>query len=94
MNTRTNCSLLLLVGFIVLISTVICGCGKKMNDDDYIMISNEYMKALAEKSIVIITLPQKEQEKVAKEILDKVCKKYGYTKKDYIKKAKEMGKKY
>lgn len=78
------------VAFFFLFS-VLFGCGgKKMSDEDFQKITSEVisesMKSGFEQSI---TNPDEYSEKY-NQILEDVCKKYGYSVSDYEKKAEEV----
>lgn len=90
-----NSRIFILIGVLILFSfALIVGCGgKKMSDEDFTKITEEYISEVMRSDFnQSITNPD-EIEVKAKEVLKKICEKYGYTASDYEKKAEEFGKK-
>jgi predicted metal-binding transcription factor (methanogenesis marker protein 9) len=90
---------LVLVCLFVLFLAIETGCGitgKKMSDEDYIEIKMKFADRMVSEM-----LDPKNQNKNVKEltklyfkVLDDVCKEHGYTKNDFLRKIKDLGKRW
>jgi hypothetical protein len=78
--------------------TMVVGCSKMktMSDKDFTKITSEwlteYLGVAMQKAFSGAEVSDKEMEKLAYDTLEKVCKKYGYTRAQFEEKAKKSGK--
>jgi hypothetical protein len=81
---------------VLIITALFTGCAKNMSSEDFAQITAAWGVSMIREVLKNKdwTNNDREREKIAYRKLDEVCKKYGYSAKDYKRKAKELGKRW